>query len=307
MRNLYKFKWLNDGIRTLNESIVYPEVEQTLNDWKKYSNTKETSVLVGGVALSFYLKPRPTEDLDLIFLSVDDIPDDIYGFKRSREHSFRHIITHVEVKVLDPDFLNKDIELFKIVFNNSILSDDIRVASPKCLIVLKLNRYIERDIADIADLIKYCKYNDIDLNFDQYPLTEREFNNLQNSLNRSNERMSVNFSQNMHMMECVSLMKSDYKISKLDNDIGFDIFVTNEKHETPTFYFGRNVGNRTMKFDDFSYLIKIPENINEELEVLYSSTDYTSFTGRKNEYEVLKKWLSGNLEKLRESYIEINE
>lgn len=37
-RNISKFKWFNDGIRSLNESIIYPEVELALNDWKKYSD-----------------------------------------------------------------------------------------------------------------------------------------------------------------------------------------------------------------------------------------------------------------------------
>ncbi len=40
LRNIWKFKWLNDGFRSLNESIVYPEVAEALAEWKRNSNIK---------------------------------------------------------------------------------------------------------------------------------------------------------------------------------------------------------------------------------------------------------------------------
>ena len=299
LRNIYKFKWLNDGFRSLNESIVYPEVAETLEDWKANSNTQDSCVLVGGLALSYYLKPRPTEDVDLIFLSSDDIPESVYGFTRPREHAFRHIKTHVEVEVLDPYFLKKDQDFFEQVFKESIISDGIRVASPRSLIALKLKRFSIIDRGDISNLLNYCRSNNIDLDFSSYNLSDVELENLNVSLNESKN----DFSQNMHMLECRSLLhNSKYKISKIENEIGYDIFVTNEKYyDTPCFYFGKNIGNKIMKFDDFSYLVRIPNKVDESLEVVYSSTDYKSFTGHKNEETVLKNWISDNL------YLLINE
>ena len=303
MRNIWKFKWLNDGFRSLNESIIYPEVAQTLLDWKKNSNTIETSVLIGGLALSYYLKPRATEDIDLIFLTKDSIPNNVIGFTRPREHAFRHIKTHVEVEVLDPDFLNTNKELFELVFEESVLSDGIRVASPRSLIALKLNRFSPTDRSDIINLIKYCKSNEISLDLEKYNLSEESLNNFKQCLDESD-----NYSQNMHMLECYSLLNDGkYKVNEIDNDTGYDIFITNEKYyDVPSFYFGKNIGKRIMKFDDFSYLIKIPKDINEELEVIYSSTDYKSFVGRKKDELILKEWLKVNINKLNEKWNLLN-
>lgn len=304
LRNISKFKWLNDGIRTLNESIVYPEVAETLEDWKKYSKTIDDAVLIGGVALSYYLKPRPTEDDDLIFLTYEDIPESVYKFTKPRDHAFKHIKTHVEVEVLDPDHLKKSKKFFEQIFTESVLSDEIRVASPRSIIALKLQRYSIQDKADIDNLIQFCKSNNIKLDFSEYDLSDLELNNLDIALNESN-----NFSQNSHMLECASLFRDKkYLIKHIENDIGYDIFVTNEKsYDDPSFYFGKNVGNNIMMFDDFSYLVKIPENINEDLEVVYSSTDYKSFTGRKDEYNILQNWIKENLEDLNKSWKKLNK
>ena len=94
LRNIWKFGWLNDGFRSLNESIVYPEVAETLEDWKLNSDMKESSVLIGGPALSYYLKPRPTEDDGLTFLSADDIPKSVYEFRKMKDYTFSHIKTN---------------------------------------------------------------------------------------------------------------------------------------------------------------------------------------------------------------------
>jgi len=82
LRNIYKMSWKNDGFRSLYESAIYPEVTQALEDWKS-NYEKLNYVLVGGLALSFYLKPRPTQDI--VFLSYDDIPNRVEGFKKKLE------------------------------------------------------------------------------------------------------------------------------------------------------------------------------------------------------------------------------
>ena len=91
--NRRKSKWKNDGFRSIYESVIPKEVLVALDDWKN-SNNKDC-VLIGGLALSYYIRPRYTEDIDLIFLTEDDIPETVYKFRRNRKHSFEHIKTGV--------------------------------------------------------------------------------------------------------------------------------------------------------------------------------------------------------------------
>ena len=121
--NRKKSKWKNDGIRSIYESIIPKDVIVALDDWKS-SNTSNC-VLIGGIALSYYIKPRYTEDINLIFLTDEDIPLSVYKFRRNRKHSYEHIKTGVEVELITPEYINKDNSLFKNVFETSIESDGI--------------------------------------------------------------------------------------------------------------------------------------------------------------------------------------
>jgi hypothetical protein len=61
-----KRQYKNDGFRSLYESAVYPELSIALEDWKRNCND---GILIGGLAYSYYCKPRKTEDIDCLFLS----------------------------------------------------------------------------------------------------------------------------------------------------------------------------------------------------------------------------------------------
>lgn len=152
--------WLtgNDGSRTLTESTMVSEVTQALKDWIAVDT--QNYVLIGGLALSYWAKPRTTQDIDLLFLSPGDIPDQALNFKRVRPHCFQHNDTHCEVEVLDPVFLNIPSDLTKTVYDLAVESDGMRIASKSGLIALKLFRFSRQDQADIESLIKL---GDIDL------------------------------------------------------------------------------------------------------------------------------------------------
>lgn len=143
---------INDGTRTLLESILFPEVALALQDWKR-ANIKNCA-LIGGLALSFHGRPRTTDDGDFLFFSYGDIPSEISGFKRTRDHAFRHNSTHVEIEVLDPDFLGFSTELVQKIINTAEVHDGISVASKEGLIVSKLKRFSRQDQADIEHLIR---------------------------------------------------------------------------------------------------------------------------------------------------------
>jgi hypothetical protein len=145
-------KSANDGTRSLFESIMVPEVEHTL---KKWTRLDIRSVLIGGLALSYHNIPRYTQDIDVLFLSKSDVPMKLNGFKKVRQHSFQCNDTHVEIELLDSDFLNISVDLVKEIFKTSIKKDGMLIASPSGLVALKLQRFSRQDQADIENLNKY--------------------------------------------------------------------------------------------------------------------------------------------------------
>lgn len=166
--------------RPLFESIVVPEVAQAAKDWK--ASTRFPGVLIGGLALSFYVKPRSTMDVDILYLSPTDIPDNIPGFKRTREHSFLHRDTHVEVEVLDPSFLKIPQELAQLIYDTAIVSSGMKVASRAGLVALKLQRGNRQDQADIEQLIRT---GDVNLNPFIPHLTDKQqtlYNNIKQEI-----------------------------------------------------------------------------------------------------------------------------
>ena len=154
MRDLIKMQYRNDGTRSLFESTMLPELILALEDWRKSS---VNSVLIGGAGLSYYVKPRMTQDLDFLFLSENDIPEQVSGFKRIRSHGFQHNKTHVQIEALTPEFLKISNVLVQEVFNTALESDGVKIASPSGIVVLKLGRLSMQDKADIVALIKTGK------------------------------------------------------------------------------------------------------------------------------------------------------
>ena len=295
MRNIWKMNWKNDGFRSLYESAIYPEVIIALEDWKQYNNSN--CVLVGGLALSYYIKPRQTQDIDIIFLTDEDIPTNVYGFKRNKLHSFEHKKTGVEIEILTPKFLNKSEQMFKKTFEDSILSDGIRVASPKSLIVLKLNRFNSRDKLDILELLEYCKYKGIDLDMSDYDLNENEIKNLQ-SLN-----IDDSIDENMYVLETKSYFEENKEFIKISENLnGNNIYIFKNEFGDPRFHYCRNMENKIRKFNDFQFSISL-----NELNVLESSTGYKSFFGFEKDKEILDNWLKQNYQNLKDKWNEINK
>jgi hypothetical protein len=160
-----KLNHYNDGTRTLFESIAVPEVNQALIDWNKHQHN---GVLIGGCALSFYVRPRTTMDVDVLFLTDDSIPKEVSGFKRTRPSAFQHNKTHVEIELVTSLLIGISQELTQKVFDTAMISDNVKIASPSALVALKLHRFNRQDQADIEELMNH--YN-IDLQ--DWPLSEK--------------------------------------------------------------------------------------------------------------------------------------
>ena len=165
LRDFIKMRYNNDGTRTLIESLMIPEFIEVINQLK-HQNIK--GVLIGGIGLSYHAIPRMTQDIDMLFLSDNEIPKEITGFKRIRTHAFQDNKYHIEVEVLTPEFLKISTALVQQVINTSIESNGIKIASIQGLIALKLGRLAMRDKADIISLIKTGNVT----NLTQYNLSE---------------------------------------------------------------------------------------------------------------------------------------
>jgi hypothetical protein len=153
LRDLTKTRTINYGHRTLMESILFPEVAAALEQLRE-NGWPPAGVLIGGIALSFHVKPRMTQDIDLLFLTPDAIPVAMEGFRRYRSNAFEHMQTGVEVEVVSPATINVDAKLVRAVFETAIVTDGIRVASASGLVALKLHRLHAIDEADIIQLIQ---------------------------------------------------------------------------------------------------------------------------------------------------------
>ena len=117
-----KLNIVNDGTRSLMESIAIPEVERALKDWNKIDHS--------------------------------GILETVSGFKRTRNGAFQHNLTHVEIEVVSPSDINLSSELVKKVFDTAIVSNGVDIASPSALVALKLQRLKRHDIGYIVSMIE---------------------------------------------------------------------------------------------------------------------------------------------------------
>jgi hypothetical protein len=173
-----KLNRVNDGTRTLLESMAIPEIEKALSDWIN-SEHEGTGVLIGGCATSYYSKPRATTDVDVLYTHSDSIPSSVPKFKRIRAGAFQHNDTHAEVEVISPQTINISIELAQKVYDTSIQVNNYRVASPSGIVALKLQRLKNNDIGDIVAMINTSK---VDL--DDWPLSTQNLNDYNEILTR---------------------------------------------------------------------------------------------------------------------------
>lgn len=165
---LEKLNNYNDGTRTLLESIPVPEVELAFKDFIK-SNIN--GIVIGGCAVDFYIRPRSTMDIDILFLSKNQVPNEIPGFKKIRTNAFQHNKTHVEVEIVYPELINISKELVQKVIDTAEEHDGIKVASPTGLVALKLQRLKRYDVGDILELYQY--YN---IDFTGWPIMDNDKN-----------------------------------------------------------------------------------------------------------------------------------
>ena len=175
LRDLVAMASHNDGKRTLKQSIMLPELLAAIEDWM--SATASDGVLIGGLAYSFYGKPRYTQDADILILNESSLPAYVPGFKRARPHAFRHDKTHVEIEIVEPATINMSIGLAQWIIRTSVLDVSlgvmVRIASPSGVVAAKLGRWELQDQADADKLL-----DNFDIDVSEAPLSAPERNRL---------------------------------------------------------------------------------------------------------------------------------
>ena len=179
--NLRDIRSMQQAVCSTRNAAMVPEVQHALTAWIK-QRAKNSGVLIGGLAMSFYSKPRYTEDADFLFLSDEDIPDQAVGFKRTRKGAFENQKTGVEVEVCTPASINLPHAIAQKVFATALDYDGVRVASIEGLIALKLvgsevAKRHHRDLGDIQTLIESNRGKDLSLS--DWPITAKQRQQLQ--------------------------------------------------------------------------------------------------------------------------------
>ena len=169
-------KWKHDFQCSLFESIMSDPVEETLREWVK--NAVDSSyIIIGGMAVGYYTRPRMTQDIDVLYKHENQIPTSVSGFKKNRPHSFENKKTGVEVEMLSTEFIGQNQDLINKVFDTARIIDGVTLPSPEGLVALKIKRHSLQDIADIDSIAKIHE-----LNFKDWPLDEKDLHIVENAI-----------------------------------------------------------------------------------------------------------------------------
>lgn len=167
LRNLKEFL-STSGVKDIKNAALSNEVAHALSLWVKNSavNGKTPGVLIGGIALSFYSRPRYTTDADFLFLTDEEKPFFVEGFKRQGVRAFLEKQTHVEIETPTPKSINIPVEVARRVVSTANEFNGIKVASVEGLVALKLfaANTPSREFKDLADIVELLKHNVVDMN-----------------------------------------------------------------------------------------------------------------------------------------------
>lgn len=90
------------------------------------------AIVIGTLALNFYVTPRYTDTIELLFHSQDDLDVRLSGEQYLTLHS------GVEVRLLSPDAIGLTADIAAMVFATAEARDGMRIASREGMIALRL-------------------------------------------------------------------------------------------------------------------------------------------------------------------------
>lgn len=165
------------AIKILSASIV-PVVNDTLAEWIK---NKGIGVLVGSLAMSFYMQPRYTENVNLLFMSEDNIPVTVEGFKRTHTRAFVNRKHGVEVEIVTPSLIGIPESLAARIVAHAKSVSGILIARLEGLVAMKLHSKCMKDHADIVEVLKVYP----NLSLEGWPISSKHRNLFDQLANRA--------------------------------------------------------------------------------------------------------------------------
>lgn len=161
----------NFGKRNLYETIKHnynensSELIRVLDDFKELSKSfKNKPILIGGLAVDYWCRGRPTEDVDVFFLTLQRLPSKIwYGstkfkptFSSNDKHAERlyHRGTGREVDLVTPSEINLPSRYAAYIYTTAKLDNGFKIASVEGLILMKLSSGRQKDLVDITMLLE---------------------------------------------------------------------------------------------------------------------------------------------------------
>ncbi len=134
--------------------------------------------LIGGLALSAWIKPRTTQDIDIIVLISEDYKwkdfidilkknyrKQVFKPKPARDATIKEMISFtvgpIEVDLINTREFPLATDCIKNAIPVTVFKQKVKVATPEYLILLKLISGSEQDIIDIKNLLKVANKSQV--------------------------------------------------------------------------------------------------------------------------------------------------
>lgn len=142
---------------------MIPEVGEALAKWLRAASP--SGVLIGGLAVSYYVRPRSTTDVDMLFLSELDIPEEVAGFKHHRKGAFEEKKHQVEIETVTPLSIGLPQQVADRVVQTAELVNGLKIATVEGLVALKLYglRSAKRRRRDEDDILNLLRAHTVDM------------------------------------------------------------------------------------------------------------------------------------------------
>ena len=120
----------------IDQAVVSPQVAEALRTW--VAATDHIGVLIGDIALAFYVRPRFTDVVEMLYLEKDLVAASVTGFLRRSATELIQKRTATAVHTIFPgESLHSP--LVTKVLDSSMTIDGLKVASLHGMISLKLH------------------------------------------------------------------------------------------------------------------------------------------------------------------------
>lgn len=140
-------------------------------DGLKDEGIVEDYALIGGLALSAWIRPRTTRDVDLVVIVSQNINwADLVSFIQTRlqkkvsvhkatprmtiQEKFSFMSGHIQVDIIGTGGFDMAADAIKNAVIANVFGKNLKVATPEYLILLKLLPLSDQDIIDIKELAK---------------------------------------------------------------------------------------------------------------------------------------------------------